>query len=269
MLLAVVLAAGFAAVGEMDNVAVINGYPVITADPAAASDWYDTEAMYNLYSPLVYPDPAGGVRPHLATSWEAVGGDYTHWRFTLREGVKFHSGYEMTAEDVAFSMTRFIAMGKGNSGPLGQVTAQIVNDYAVDFLLAKPSAIFPDTLALFFVVEKDLVLENVDPNGSYGENGDYGENWLATHDAGTGPYMMTSHIPGQRLDAVRFVDYFEGWSDEGWGERRGVGRERGADRASRVHHGDRLHHADDAAAKRRPRPRDQRRLDTAAARGYR
>jgi len=218
MLLAVVLAAGFAAVGEVDNVAVINGYPVITADPAAASDWYDTEAMYNLYSPLVYPDPAGGVRPHLATSWEAVGGDYTHWRFTLREGVKFHSGYEMTAEDVAFSMTRFIAMGKGNSGPLGQVAAQVVSDYAVDFLLDKPSAIFPDTLALFFVVEKDLVLENVDPNGSYGENGDYGENWLATHDAGTGPYMMTSHIPGQRLDAVRFVDYFEGWSDEGWGE---------------------------------------------------
>ncbi len=215
--MAVVLVLGWLAVGEVDNVAVINGYPVITADPAVASDWYDTEAMYNLYSPLVYPDPGGGIRPHLATSWEAVGGDYTHWRFTLRQGVKFHSGYEMTAEDVAFSMTRFITMARGNSGPLGQVTAEIVDPYTVDFLLDAPSAIFPDTLALFFVVEKDLVLANIDPDGSYGEYGDYGENWLATHDAGTGPYMMTSHLPGQRLDAVRFVDYFEGWSDEGWG----------------------------------------------------
>jgi len=216
--LAALLFAGLVAAGAAENVAVINGQPVITADPATASDWYDTEAMYNLYSPLVYPSPEGGVRAHLATSWEAVGGDYTHWRFALREGVKFHSGNEMTAEDVAFSMTRFITMARGNSGPLGQVTAEIVDPYTVDFLLDQPSAIFPDTLALFFVVEKDLVLDNIETAGNYGDFGDYGENWLATHDAGTGPYRMTNHIPGQRLDAVRFVDYFLGWSDEGWDE---------------------------------------------------
>ncbi len=203
--------------GAVENVAVINGYPIITADPATASDWYDTETMYNLYSPLVYPAPEGGVRPHLATNWEAVGGDFTHWRFALRQGVLFHSGYEMTAEDVAFSMTRFITMARGNSGPLGQVTAEVVDRYTVDFFLDKPSAIFPDTLALFFPVEKALVLANIKTPGNYGESGDYGEDWLATHDAGTGPYMMTNHIPGQRLDATRFVDYFEGWSDEGWG----------------------------------------------------
>ncbi len=215
--LVAVLAGGLLVWGAVENVVVINGYPVITSDPATASDWYDTEAMYNLYSPLVYPAPEGGVRAHLATSWAPVDGDFTHWRFTLREGVKFHSGYEMTAEDVAFSMTRFITMGRGNSGPLGQVTAEAVDRYTVDFFLDKPSAIFPDTLVLFFVVEKDLVLANIDPSGNYGDFGDYGEDWLATHDAGSGPYMMTNHIPGQRLDAVRFVDYFEGWSDEGWG----------------------------------------------------
>jgi len=204
-------------VWSAENVAVINGQPVITADPAIASDWYDTEAVYNLYSPLVYPSPEGGVRAHLATSWEAVDGDFTHWRFTLRQGVKFHSGNELTAEDIAFSMTRFITMGRGNSGPLGQVTATVVDRYTVDFLLDKPSAVFPDTLALFFPVEKALVLENINTPGNYGDFGDYGEDWLATHDAGTGPYMMVSHLPGQRLDATRFVDYFEGWSDEGWG----------------------------------------------------
>ena len=216
--LAALTVAGLLAFGEVDNVAVINGFAPIWTDPAVASDWYDTEVMYNLYSPLVYPSSAGGVRPHLATAWEPVDEDLTHWRFTLRQGVRFHSGYEMTAEDVAFSMTRFITMGRGNSGPLGEVTAEVVDQYTVDFLLDKPSAIFPDTLVLFFVVEKDLVLANIDPAGDYGEFGDYGERWLDTHDAGCGPYMMTNHIPGERLDAVRFVDYFEGWSDEGWGE---------------------------------------------------
>ena len=71
--LAALLTAGWVVAGDVDNVAVINGQPVITADPATASDWYDTEAMYNLYSPLVYPSPEGGVRPHLATSWEPLG----------------------------------------------------------------------------------------------------------------------------------------------------------------------------------------------------
>lgn len=209
---------GLLGVGSpVENVAVINGYPVIWADPAVASDWYDTEVMYNLYSPLVYPTPEGSIRPHLATAWEPVKGDLTHWRFTLRPGVKFHDGSEMTAEDVAFSMTRFITMGRGNSGPLGKVTATVVDNYKVDFVLDKPSAIFPETLALFFPLKKDLVVANIKKPGNYGDFGDYGEEWLSTHDAGTGPYMMTSHIPGQRLEATRFADYFDGWSNEGWG----------------------------------------------------
>lgn len=220
LLAALALTVGFwsyIGLGAVENVVVINGYPTITTDPATASDWYDTEVMYNLYSPLVYPTPEGSVRPHLAVSWEAVGGDLSHWRFHLRQEVKFHSGYEMTADDVAWSMTRFIAMGKGNSGPLGKVTASVIDRYTVDFTLDKPSAIFPDTLSLFFPVEKSLVLANLKKPGSYGDYGDYGEDWLGTHDAGSGPYMMVANLPGQRLDAVRFVDYFEGWSNEGWG----------------------------------------------------
>jgi len=220
MVAAFALAIGFwchVSLGAVENVVVVNGQPTITTDPATASDWYDTEAMYNLYSPLVYPTPEGSVRPHLATSWQAVGGDLTHWRFVLRQGVKFHSGYEMTADDVAFSMTRFIAMKSGNSGPLGKVTATVIDKYTVDFVLDKPSALFPETLALFFPVEKALVLANIKTSDKYGDFGDYGEDWLATHDAGTGPYMMTLNVPGTRLDTARFVDYFEGWSNEGWG----------------------------------------------------
>ena len=148
----------FGLMGTPENVAVINAFPVIFADPAVASDWYDMQVMHNLYSPLVYPTPGGGVRPHLATNWEAVGGDLTHWRFKLQPGVKFHSGNTLTADDVAWSMTRFITRGRGNSGLFGRVTAAVVDTYTVDFRLDKPSAIFPETLALFFPVEKGAVL---------------------------------------------------------------------------------------------------------------
>jgi peptide/nickel transport system substrate-binding protein len=198
------------AIASEKNVAVINGVPVIIPDPAQAIDWYDTQAVYNLYSPLIHPTPDGDLRPHIAEKWEAVGGKLNHWRFIIRRGVKFHDGTELTAEDVAFSMERAMALGKGYSSIMGKVTPKVVDTYTVDFTLAKPNAIFPATLTLFWPVNKDLLLKNTKP-GEYGEFGDYGQDWLGEHDAGSGPYMMVSHSPGERMEAVRFKDYFLGW----------------------------------------------------------
>jgi peptide/nickel transport system substrate-binding protein len=197
---------------EAENVVVLNGMPVIIPDPGQAMDWYDTQAVYNLYSPLLYPTPDGRLRPHLAESWEAVGGKLDHWRFKLRRGVKFHDGSELTAEDVAFSMERLMALGMGYSGIMGKVTARVVDNYTVDFILAKPNAVFPNTLTLFWPVNKDLVIKNK-KSGEYGEFGDYGQEWLNDHDAGSGPYMMVSHSPGERMEAERFKDYFLGWEE--------------------------------------------------------
>jgi len=197
-----------------ENLALINGYPTILLDPALAADWYDTQVAYNIYSPLVYPTPDGTIRPHLAEKWEPVDGKLDHWRFTLKQGVKFHDGSEITSEDVSFSMDRFISMGKGYSSVLGKVIATPVDKYTVDFTLENPSVLFPETLTLFYPVNKDLVLEHIE-SGKYGEFGDYGENWLATNDAGSGPYMVTNHTPGERMEAERFEDYFLGWED--WG----------------------------------------------------
>ncbi|MEA1963917.1 MAG: ABC transporter substrate-binding protein [Candidatus Aerophobetes bacterium] len=198
----------------VDNMAVINGMPVILPDPAVAMDWYDMQVVYNLYSTLIYPTPEGTVRPHLAQDWEAVDGKLDHWRFTLRRGAKFHDGSELTAEDVVFSMNRFMTMGKGLSGVLGKVTATAVSKYVVDFILEKPNSVFPEILKLFSVLNKDLVLKHIQP-GKYEEFGDYGEDWLMTHDAGSGPYIMVSHTPGERMEAKRFKEYFLGW--ESWG----------------------------------------------------
>lgn len=197
-----------------ENVVVINGMPVIQPDPALSMDWYDIQALFNLYSPLVYPTPEGIIRPHLAQDWEVVDGKPDHWRFTLRQGVKFHDGSELTSEDVVFSMDRFITMGKGFSGMLGKVNAIAVDKYVVDFILEKPNTVFPEILTLFFPLNKHLVLENIQA-GKYGNFGDYGENWLMTHDAGSGSYIMASHKMGESMEATRFKEYFLGW--ENWG----------------------------------------------------
>jgi len=202
------------AVKAAENLAVINGMPVILPDPGMAMDWYDTQVVYNLYSPLIYATPQGTLRAHLAEDWGPIDGKLDHWRFRLRKGVKFHDGSELTAEDVVFSMDRLMAMGKGYSGTLGKVTGTVIGRYEVDFTLEKPNAVFPETLTLFWPLNKDLVLKHIEP-GDFGKFGDYGQKWLGEHDAGSGPYMMVRHKPGERLEAERFKEYFLGWED--WG----------------------------------------------------
>src|SRR5690625_7890346 len=65
-----------------------------------------TEAIHiNMYNYLFKRDPATGeILPDLVESYENV--DDKTWAFVLKEGVKFHHGEEMTAEDVKFTLER-------------------------------------------------------------------------------------------------------------------------------------------------------------------
>ena len=205
----VLCALGFGGlVWAAENVAVVNGEPVILTDPSQAWDWYDMQVMYNLYSPLVYPRADGGIDPHIAMTWTPVDGDLARWEFTIMAGYQFHDGTEITAEDVAWSANRYIALGGGSMAGVTSATAK--DFYTVEFVLAQPNAVFPETLAYFYVLNKDLILENLE-EGDHGELGDYGTAWLQINDAGSGPYMMVNHNAGVALEAARFEDYFLGW----------------------------------------------------------
>ena len=197
-----------------ENIVVLNGTAPALTDPATAQDWFDTQAVYNIYSPLVHVTPEGFIGAHLAASWEAVGDDIGHWRFTLKEGIKFHDGSELTAEDVAFSMNRVVTMGKGYAGMIGKVKTEVVDDYVVDFFPEVPNSVFPSIMTLFWPVNKEQVLENLGP-GDFGEMGDYGEDWLMHNDAGCGPYTLVEHDVGTRVVLEKFDDYFLGWEE--WG----------------------------------------------------
>ena len=203
---------GWAAVGAVENVVVVNGEPVILTDPSQAWDWYDMQVLYNLYSPLVYPTAEGGIEPHIASAWTPVDGDLAHWEVTLNSGYKFHDGSEITADDVVWSAIRYKTMGGGGMAGVSCVSAK--DPSTVVFTLGQPNAVFPETLTYFYVLNKDLIMANIE-DGDYGGNGDYGNAWLQTHDAGSGPYVMASHNSGVALEATRFEDYFLGWAGTG------------------------------------------------------
>lgn len=178
-------------------------------DPAVGSDYSSSSALCNLYDTLVFPNAEGGVDPHVAEDWE-VSDDGLTWTFNLKEGITFHNGSELTASDVAFSMERMLEIGEGYAYVfLGTVdSAEALDDYTVQFQLAKPSGIFLTTLARLYILDEEQVMDNMDPDGPYGEWGDYGKDWLLTHDAGSGPYKVKEFPLEEYLLMEKNPDWF-------------------------------------------------------------
>ncbi len=180
-------------------------------DPAVGSDFSSSSSFVNLYDTLIYPTSTGDIVPHLAERWDATTDGLT-WTFYLKKGVKFHDGSELTAEDVAFTMDRLIAIGEGYgylySGRIKK--SEAVDKYTVRFHMSEPYGPFLTTLVKLYIVNKDFVLANSKADGPYGEFGDYGKEYLLTHDAGSGPYKVKE----MRLEEYLLMDKFDGY----WGD---------------------------------------------------
>lgn len=107
-------------------------------DPAVITDLVGSVCVENLYDNLTYPDET----PNLATDWEASP-DGLEYTFHLKEGVKFHSGNDLTASDVVFSFNRFKTIGQGFAYLFDTVEECVADDdYTVRFVLAEPLGSF-------------------------------------------------------------------------------------------------------------------------------
>lgn len=142
-------------------------------------------------------------QPWLATSYSVSknGKDYT---FHLRHGVTFHDGSPMDAEAVKFSFDR---RKNVNAGPAESLyaykSAQVVDKYTVVIHLTRPSTEFIPFLASAYgqkIVSPTIVR-------AHEVNGDLGQKWLATHDAGTGPYTISS-FTSQKYDLTAYPNYW-------------------------------------------------------------
>ncbi|MEX5303217.1 ABC transporter substrate-binding protein [Kocuria sabuli] len=76
-----------------------SGLSPLSDDAFKLSRWSTAETLVRL-------DEAGDAQPMLATAWEQL--DDTTWSFTIRDGVTFHDGTAMTAENVAASLDRAV-----------------------------------------------------------------------------------------------------------------------------------------------------------------
>ncbi|WP_029138128.1 ABC transporter substrate-binding protein [Nakamurella lactea] len=156
--------------------------------------------MWNLlYDGLTKQTESGEVEPDLATEWSASDDGLT-WTFTLRDGVKFHDGRALVADDVVQVVQR--VLDEKNASPqrskLAAVTAVAATDEkTVTFTMSGPMPQMPAAL----VDVKIIDAKNLDK--------------LNTTGNGTGPYKLDSFVPDQELSVVPNPDYWAGQPGNG------------------------------------------------------
>lgn len=202
----IIFSAGFVS-AQRNIVSMSMNQDIDTIDPSKTTDWTEAMAILNIYDSLVIPNPDGTMAPLVARDWD-YSEDGLNYTFYLNEGIKFHDGRELTAEDVVFSFERMLDLGQGYSWLWSDVveSVQAADQYTVEIRMQEPYAPFISTLPWLAILNKELLLENE-------VDGDSGQEWLLENDAGSGPYKFKSWDRGTELVFERFEDYFRGWPE--------------------------------------------------------
>jgi peptide/nickel transport system substrate-binding protein len=197
-------AAAAPAAADQTIVVALTGAPT-TLDPADHRSRQSETVIRNMFDGLVTRDTSNGVHLELAESAELI--DPQTWEFKLRQGVRFHDGSEMTADDVVFTFNRIIQENqieypephtsprKGLIAPLASV--EKVDDYTMRFNLSAP---WPPAQQLF--VHQQIVprayLEAVGTQG------------FVEKPVGAGPFMFVEGQLDDQIVMARFDDYWGG-----------------------------------------------------------
>ena len=190
-----------------------------TLDPVNVCDITDHGFIASLYVALLaYEDkriegaPAGiaatqedttKFKGDLAESWN-VSDDGTKLTFKLTPGVKFPSGRAVDAAAVAASLTR--AWKSGKCGTYFFEAAQYGNTQsieAVDDLTVVITLARAEPLVMHALTQPNLAIVDTKLVEEMG-----GDEWLASHVAGFGPYLLEDYQPGLRAKFVRNPTYF-------------------------------------------------------------
>jgi len=173
----------------------------VSLDPHEQLSGGTLQLSHMVFDPLVRWNKDLGFDPRLAESWERV--DETTMRFNLREGVKFHSGDEMTAEDVVYTIERLKSSPDFKGIFSGWTSATAVDDYTVEIKTAGPSPLVLHTATYVFPMDKDFYTEGGD------EIVKHGDSFASQNISGTGPFTISEREQGVKVVFERNPDYWD------------------------------------------------------------
>ena len=174
--------------------------PTAEINPLTVADQGGLDMLAQTGEYLTLSDQSLNLRPVLATSWKA-NSTADRWTFKLREGVKFHNGQPMTADDVVYTyqlQTNTKSGGNALSafgGVLQPSGVVKVDDYTVEFHLEAPNGNFP------YLTSSDNYNMIILPSG-YDP-----ANWQSTF-IGTGPFILKSYTAKVGASFTRNPSYW-------------------------------------------------------------
>lgn len=186
-------------------------------DPGRDHSNVGSQFYYNAFDTLIDRDHSQLEPvwiPGLATEWALI--DPTTMELKLREGVKFHNGEYMTADDVVFSLNRmyqatfppYMVRSKDRLGNFAEAVK--VDDYTVQIKVEREEPLWETLVSLqqvMIIPEEYTKALSGDPEVA--EDGDFEAFSLAP--VGTGPYAVSEFQPGEKIVYTRFDDF--------WGEK--------------------------------------------------
>ena len=186
----------------------------ITLDPVRQAQYTPPMTLSAVYDSLLTLDPGDyvNVKPSLATAWARTP-DGRGWRFTLRQGVKFSTGNEMTAADVKFSFDRLINMREQTQQYIKAVDrVEIVDARTVDFIMNAPNAPILPILANpgCSIMEKAVVAAQGGVDATNAREADRATEWLNGNSAGTGPFRLVRWERNNQILLQRNPNYWGG-----------------------------------------------------------
>lgn len=192
------------------------GGDVRSLDPGGAEggeDWWS--AGHLLFNRLYAYDKDAQFYPDLAADLPAISADGLVYTIPIRQGVKFHNGRELVADDVAFSlawqlwpevyswgksyMQNIVGYDEVMAGETKELSGiRVVDPSTVEVTLKVPQAVFPALLS--------MTMNGISPRQ---EVIDAGADWGRTVVIGTGPFKLVEWEQGQRVVFERHPEYYK------------------------------------------------------------
>lgn len=185
--------------GDRKNTVVVAyNNEVTTLDPAR-SDYLQVDNVDQVLYDTLLTYQKGAMVPRLATTF-TYAKDSKSVSIVLRSGATFHDGTPVTAKDVAYTLDRYHNLKVGISGQMPTYTSTTVTDDThLTINLSQPDTLFMGALSRLWILNSALVKTNA---GS-----DNGQGWLLNHDAGSGPYQLSTDNAGT-FTTTRFDKYW-------------------------------------------------------------
>lgn len=198
---AAALLLGTASLGAAQTLNFAYDADPVSLDPHEQLSGGTLQMAHMVFDPLIRWNKDLGFDPRLASSWERV--DDTTMRFTLREGVTFHTGNPMTAQDVVWTIERLKDSPDFKGIFASWASATAIDDYTVEIKTDGPSPLVLHTATYVFPMDKAFY----EDGGA--EIVKHGNSFASQNVSGTGPFTVESREQGVKTVFQRNPDYWD------------------------------------------------------------